>query len=128
MPFLKLVQVPAIALAALIVGSGCHVTRRSTESVESSRSLRLLPETAKPHGEAVVVTAEGRLRFVEPLVCSAEVVVEGEQVEVVSKQANLATVVVGIITRNPFTEFSRSDRDSVGARLGRPRSRCSRRR
>ena len=73
------------------------MTRRSTESVETSRSLRPLPGTARVHGAAVVVTAEGRLRFVEPLVCKAEVIVEGQEREVVATEANLATVVVGII-------------------------------
>ncbi len=116
----RFVQIPTLVLVACVALVGCHVTRRSTESVESSRSLRPLLDTAKPHGEAVVVTPDGRLRFVEPLVCKAEVVVEGEKFEVVSEQENLATVVVGIIAASIggvalFAGLASDDGDATAA-------------
>jgi hypothetical protein len=85
------------ATLALATAAGCHVTRRSSETIETSRSLRPLPGTAKPLAPEIRLTDDGRLRFVEPLECAAEIAVEGDRYDTVEKQANLATVVVGII-------------------------------
>jgi hypothetical protein len=85
-------------LALVALAAGCHVRSTVTavhpgaqhaEAVAGGRP-RAMPAT-------VVVAADGRLRFVAPLQCPADVFVDVERSETRHVEPNLATAVVGII-------------------------------
>jgi hypothetical protein len=85
------------ALALVVTGGiACHVTDRIevTRVVGRSRVPRPDPPRALP--ATLMVTGDGELRFVEPLRCTADEIVELETTEVVHVRPNLATVIVGI--------------------------------
>jgi hypothetical protein len=87
--------------AALVISAvsaaGCHVTSR----VETTRvaDTRLVPrdEAPRPLPVALTIADDGRLHFVEPLLCRDDVVVELATTEIVRVRPNLAAVVVGIV-------------------------------
>lgn len=86
---------PAV-LAAVVAAAGCHVTVRTevTHTVASRSEPR--PESARAL-PATAVLADGAIRFVEPLVCGSEDVVEVEPEVQRATRPNLATFVVGVI-------------------------------
>jgi len=87
----------ARALAALLVVAGCHASVRyqDTRRGETRRELRDGPPRAL--APTVMVTAAGRLRFVEPLVCSYDSVTDLATFDVDRTRPNAATLVVGLL-------------------------------
>lgn len=84
------------ALVAVLAAAGCHVTARTeiTHTVASRSEPHA--ETARPL-PATAVLADGAIRFVEPLVCGSDAVVEVEPEVQRATRPNLATFVVGVI-------------------------------
>jgi hypothetical protein len=89
-------HVRSLALVTLL--SACHV--RSTVTVTRPGDEHAEAVTGgRPRAKAAIVTvaADGRLRFVAPLVCPADVFVDVERSETRRSEPSLATAVVGII-------------------------------
>lgn len=104
---------PALALAA------CHVTGRyqDTRRGETRSELINEPRALPPSME---VTEDGRLRFVEPLLCPAETVTDMVTFDVERTRPNLATLVVGVIVASlgaVATASALSGDDPAGAPL-----------
>lgn len=86
-----------IALSVAFALAACHVTRSRMDWVERERDLEPRLTTAEPQPRTIRLTADGRLRFVEPLVCDADVMVTRDGTRVTETRANLAMVVVGVV-------------------------------
>jgi hypothetical protein len=87
----------SIATASLsLVTAGCHVTTRVEVTRVAATTLVPRDEPPRPLPATAVVDDQGRLRFVEPLQCRSDVVVELETTEVVRVRPNLAAFVVAI--------------------------------
>jgi hypothetical protein len=86
-------------MRALVVASalaGCHVTVRT--ELTQTRATRAEPHQDRARAQpATIVLADGALRFVEPLVCPSDEVVEVEPEIQLARRPNLATFVVGVI-------------------------------
>jgi len=77
--------------------AGCHTrTRVQTTTPGESRS-QILADRVRALPATVALGDDGRLRFVAPLRCAADVMVEVETGETEKVEANLATFVVGVI-------------------------------
>lgn len=89
--------VSSLCVAALTVGAlGCHATLRyqDTRTGES----RTTPGTEpRPRAPTVRLDDQGRLRFLEPLVCSSTVETDVATFDVERTRPNPAAVVVGVI-------------------------------
>jgi hypothetical protein len=80
-----------VALAACHVRTTLPITRPGeSHDVVHPGAVRALPAT-------IMIAPDGRLRFVEPLRCAADVFVDVEHVETVRVRPNLALLVVGIV-------------------------------
>jgi len=85
-------------IALLLVATACHV-KVHTETTRPGKVVRTQrPEGAIAHRPTLVLTDAGMLRFVEPLECPTEEVVETISGTEISTRPNLATFVVGVIT------------------------------
>jgi len=84
-------------IALVLVASACHVTVQ-TETTRPGKLERIQrSEGAIAHRPTLVLTDAGLLRFVEPLECPTEEIVETVAGTEIATQPNLATFVVGII-------------------------------
>ncbi len=84
-------------LPLLTVVAACHVTSE-LESTRPGATRRIHhPEQAQPRRAAMVLAADGHLRFVEPLECPSEDIAEQADTIEVATRPNLATFVVGLI-------------------------------
>ena len=85
------------AIALALVATACHVTVQ-TETTRPGTIERIQhPEGAIARRPTLVLTDAGLLRFVEPLDCPTEEIVETVAATEISTQPNLATFVVGVI-------------------------------
>lgn len=86
-----------ITAVALALVAGCHTIRSSEETTrgETRRERRATPPRALP--PRVELTDDGRLRFVEPLVCGQNTVSDLEVARVDRRTPNAATLIVGIV-------------------------------
>jgi hypothetical protein len=82
-------------LATLLVG--CHTRSRVTTTTPGEERPVIDEARSRAAAPTAVVTAAGMLRFVEPLRCAADVMVEVETVDEVTVKPNLATFVVGVV-------------------------------
>ncbi len=84
-------------IALLLVASACHriVQTKTTRSGKVERIQH--PEGATPRSPTLVLTDAGVLRFVEPLDCPSEEIVETLSEIETSTEPNLATFIVGVI-------------------------------
>jgi len=89
--------VAAWLAAAAGVSGGCHVTQRIEDTRVGRTSLVTHRDRARPLPATVIATADGRLRFVEPLSCPADLMAELETTETVHLKPNLAIFVVGVL-------------------------------
>ncbi len=87
----------AAAATVLLLAAGCHSYGRVDGSALGDSRLRPIPGQRRALPPTVEVTHAGALRFVEPLVCGNQVVVDHSTYTVVDKRPNLATVVLGLI-------------------------------
>jgi len=84
-------------IALALVASACHVTVH-TETTHPGKIERIQhAEGAIAHRPTLVLTDAGLLRFVEPLECPTEEIVETVAGTEVATRPNLATFVIGII-------------------------------
>lgn len=90
-------MVRALSCAALAIVAGCHVRDRVTVTRPGARHPEIHADQPRVLPPTVVVTADGYLRFVEPLRCPADVMVTIETSDQVTTSPNLATVVVGVV-------------------------------
>jgi hypothetical protein len=87
----------ALAAAAIAIG-GCHQVTRVDETILGEVSLRRRNDgVARPLEPTAIVTPSGRLRFVEPLLCGHDELVEQSNYQVIKTEPNVALVVVGLI-------------------------------
>ena len=84
----------ALVAAAL---AGCHVTYRVADLRPGETHLIPHPEASRALPATLVVTADGRFRFVTPLVCPTVEVVDMQSSTIIKVRPNLATFVVGVI-------------------------------
>ncbi len=92
---------PAMRVVSALVATalaGCHVTYRVADLRPGETHLTPHPELARELPATLVVTAEGRFRFVTPLVCPTVEVVDMQSSTIIKVRPNLATFVVGVIT------------------------------
>ena len=82
--------------AAAMACAACHVTSRTEVREAVSRRDEPHLETARPLAPTVVL-ADGAFRFVEPLLCRSDEVVELAPQIQHAKKPNLATFVVGVV-------------------------------
>lgn len=87
----RVVAVILVALAACHTRSWVMETRPgpSRNEVHLDQSRALAP--------TVVIGADGRFRFIAPLRCAADVMVDLETTETITTEGNIATFVVGVI-------------------------------
>lgn len=88
-------QISLCALAAL--AAGCHVVVPSETTRALSTGRIVHPEGAIARRAALVLGDAGRLRFVEPLECPTEEVVQQRSTIERATRPNLATFTVGVI-------------------------------
>jgi hypothetical protein len=84
-------------LAAAVVLAACHVTTRTEVTRTGGAKVVERPETARAQPATIEVTPDGKLRFVEPLVCDADVFADVTPEIQVARRPNYASVVVGIV-------------------------------
>jgi hypothetical protein len=88
----------SFAAALVTLGAACHVrTTVLTTHPGPERTVAVTGGTPRALGPTIVVAPDGRLRFVEPLRCPADIMVDIETAQTVRLEPNLATAVVGII-------------------------------
>jgi hypothetical protein len=81
-----------------LVAAGCHVRSQVTTTRPGPDSPVALPGgTPRALPATVELTPDGHLRFVQPLLCPADIYVTVEKTETIHRDPNLATVVVGIV-------------------------------
>lgn len=98
-PF-ALARIAMFGLAGLVglgASLGCHVTARNEITRPGTEQLIPHPEGAIARRPTLVVSETGTLRFVEPLECPSERVVDRTSVVEIETRPNLATFVVGVI-------------------------------
>ncbi len=84
-------------IALVLVACACHHTVQ-TETTRPGKVERIQhPEGAIAHRPTLVLTDAGVLRFVEPLECPTEEIVETVAGTEISTEPNLATFIVGVI-------------------------------
>ena len=84
----------AVILVAL---AACHTRSWVVETRPGASRNQVDLERARALPATVVIGDGGRFRFVAPLRCAADVLVDLETTETVKTEANLATFVVGVI-------------------------------
>lgn len=87
----RVVPVVLVALTA------CHTRSWVLESRPGPSRNQVHLDRARALAPTVVLSADGRFRFVAPLRCAADVLVDIETTETVTREANIATFVVGVI-------------------------------
>lgn len=87
----------ATGLALTVALSGCHVTQRIPDLRPGESHLEPQTGEARALPPALVVTDDGRFRFVTPLVCPTIEVVDMQSSTIVRVRPNMATFVVGVI-------------------------------
>lgn len=90
-------MVRALSCATLLILGGCHVRDRVSVTRPGDRHPVVHADRPRVLPAAVIVTPDGYLRFVEPLRCPADVMVDIETSQQVTVSANLATFVVGVV-------------------------------
>jgi len=88
---------PVALVTALAAAAACHVTVRLDDLRPGRTEHVVHRDRARTAPPALEATADGRLRFVVPLACPANDVVEMQRSTVVETRPNLATFVVGVI-------------------------------
>ena len=84
-------------IALVVVASACHHTVQ-TDTTRPGKIERIQhPEGAIARRPTLVLTDAGALRFVEPLDCPTEEIVESVSGTEISTEPNLATFIVGVI-------------------------------
>lgn len=92
-----MIRAAAAATALALIAAGCHSYTRIEGSTVGDSHLRPIPGQRRALPPTVEVTSAGALRFVEPLVCANQVVVEQSTYTTVDKKPNVATLVLGLI-------------------------------
>ena len=113
-------------IALLVTASACHVTvqTETTRPGKTERTQRAEAAIALP--PTLVLTDAGALRFVEPLECPTDEIVETVSGIEISTQPNLATFVVGVVataiggvfTVRGLTSDNRSNPSTFGGIAG----------
>ncbi len=85
---------PLVALCAL---SACHVVSVEQATTRGDSRSERSAAPPRPVAPRVELGADGRLRFVEPLLCTSELVTDVEVTRVRRRSPNAATLVVGVI-------------------------------
>jgi len=92
-----MIRAAATATALALAVSGCHSYTRIEGSVMGDSHLRPVPGQRRALPPTIQVTSAGALRFVEPMVCTNQVVVDQSSYTTVDKKPNVATLVLGLI-------------------------------
>src|SRR5262245_58843315 len=92
----RAVREPGLALLA-IVAAGCHVVERTPDLHPGPADLIVHRDRGRVLPATLIVTGDGRFRFVEPVRCPTTEVVNVEASTLVTVRPNLATFVVGTI-------------------------------
>ncbi|HEU4728507.1 MAG TPA: hypothetical protein VFT22_11470 [Kofleriaceae bacterium] len=87
----------AVAGLWALAGSACHVVVESDTTRPALTETIVHPEGATARRPALVLTEQGRLRFVEPLECPTEELVRPHTTTEVTTRPNLATFTVGVV-------------------------------
>lgn len=86
-----------VTAIAVVAAAGCHVRSRVPTTRPGDTTTQVRQAEARALAAAVTLGDDGLLRFVTPLRCPADVIVEVERSETVKTEANLATFVVGMV-------------------------------
>lgn len=84
-------------LVLAVLAAGCHTTTRVTTARPGPSRHVVHDDQRRALAPTIALTDDGRLRFVAPVVCAADVLVELESYDTVRTEPNLATVIVGIV-------------------------------
>lgn len=83
--------------ATLAILGGCHVRERVTVTRPGDSRVEIHEDEVRALPATVVITDDGYLRFVTPLRCAADTLVDVQTSDQVTVGPNLATVVVGVV-------------------------------
>jgi hypothetical protein len=86
-----------VALVILVALAACHTRSWVLETRPGPSRNEVHHDRPRALAPTVVLSSDGRFRFVAPLRCAADVLVDIETTETVTKEANIATFVVGVI-------------------------------
>jgi hypothetical protein len=89
--------VRTIVAAALAVVAACHTRSVVTTTQPGPGRAVLHRDQARAMPPTIAISDDGRVRFVTPLRCAADVMVDLERVDTVTIEPNLAAFVVGVI-------------------------------
>lgn len=87
----------AIAIACAALVAGCHVTSRLDATVYGKTSYKLHREQRLVLAPRVEVTPAGWFRFVRPVTCKRDILVEQLNYRTTVVKPNLATVIIGVL-------------------------------
>src|SRR5258705_2648576 len=82
---------------AVVVLAGCHVTTEVDNTRYGAVQRVRHPEGAIARRPSIALGDTGALRFVEPLECPTEEIVEAHTTSEIATRPNLATFVVGVV-------------------------------
>jgi len=91
-------RVRALAGLVIALGAGCHVSGELESTHPGATQHVPHPDRAVARHATIALTADGHLRFIEPLDCPSENITEQLDTIEMFTQPNLATFVVGILT------------------------------
>ena len=86
-----------LALGLALTGAGCHTIRAHEDTRRGETRLERRAGPPRPLPPRLELTTDGRIRFVEPLVCARDSVTDVEVVRVRRRTPNAATLVIGVI-------------------------------
>ncbi|MCA9678208.1 MAG: hypothetical protein KC464_24490, partial [Myxococcales bacterium] len=88
---------PALAAIAGIAVAGCHVQSRVATTRPGQARVERTDGAPRALPATIVLGDDGYLRFVTPLSCPADRLVEVEAYDTVRTEPNLAAFVVGVV-------------------------------